>query len=50
MDAADLFKKIGFGAKFNLKRFQHDAEKLRIPLQNHSQKKKTLNIVNFRCV
>lgn len=30
MDAFDLFKKLGSGAKFNLKRFGKDAERFRV--------------------
>lgn len=30
MDAHDLFKKLSAGAKFDTKRFRHDAEKFRV--------------------
>ena len=32
MDAFDLFKKLGAGAKFDFKRFRSDAEKLHVIL------------------
>lgn len=30
MDAHDLFKKLSAGARFDLKRFRHDAEKFQV--------------------
>jgi len=30
MDSKDIFRKLTFGARFDLKRFQADAEKLKV--------------------
>lgn len=34
MDAHDLFKKLAAGAKFNTKRFRHDAEIFQVSLHS----------------
>lgn len=39
MDGLTLFKRLGIGAKFDLKRFSNDAEKLRIISKNSDQHK-----------
>ena len=35
MDAYDLFKRLGSGAKFDFKRFRSDAERLKVNVCNH---------------
>ncbi|XP_041351205.1 probable ATP-dependent RNA helicase DDX52 [Gigantopelta aegis] len=42
MDGFQLFKKLGIGAKFDFKRFQNDAERLKIiaPVRSHDNKTK----------
>uniref|UniRef100_A0A673MFJ7 ATP-dependent RNA helicase n=1 Tax=Sinocyclocheilus rhinocerous TaxID=307959 RepID=A0A673MFJ7_9TELE len=37
MDAFDLFRKLGSGAKFDLKRFGKDAERFKVGLKSHSK-------------
>lgn len=42
MDAFDLFRKLGSGAKFDLKRFAKDAERFKVGLMLSSQQRSRL--------
>uniref|UniRef100_W5LQX1 Probable ATP-dependent RNA helicase DDX52 n=1 Tax=Astyanax mexicanus TaxID=7994 RepID=W5LQX1_ASTMX len=47
MDAVDLFKRLGAGAKFNFKRFGKDADRFKVGRSQNKEASKSLDEINF---